>query len=90
MKFTLALCLFAFPDNTDITVANDQCADICSGPKNLMKPALIDQLLVGNFDSQYLYCTDEDGAFSRTTDGCKQCLKKVPNSEALIKCSLTR
>ena len=90
MKFTLAWCLFAFPDNNDITVANHQCADICSGPENSMKPALIDQLLDGHYDSTYLYCTDGNGAFSRTTDGCRQCLKNVPNSEVLIKCSLTR
>lgn len=89
MKFTLAWCLFAYPDNVNISLANAHCADVCSGPDNTMKPALVNQLLVTNLNDQYLYCADEGGAFSKTTDGCKQCLRNVPNSEVLTRCTST-
>lgn len=89
MKFTVAWCLFAYPDNTNVTFANNQCADICSGPENTMKPALVNQLLVGNISTQYLYCTDEDEAFSKATNRCKQCLRSIPSTKVLTNCMST-
>ena len=86
----MAWCLFAFPHNLNLTLTNSLCADICSGPGNTMKSALVDRLLIVHASSQYLYCADGEGGFSKATDACQKCLRTVPSSEKLSRCMLTR
>ncbi|MCJ1464971.1 hypothetical protein MMC07_003586 [Pseudocyphellaria aurata] len=82
MKFTFDWCVFAYPNN-NVTEANTQCGDVCSGPSNSAKLALVDRLLQTNATLQYQYCEDGDGAFSKIADDCAKCLNKVPNAKTL-------
>ena len=86
MKFTFDWCVFAYPDNNR-TEANKQCGDVCSGPSNNAKSALVDRLLQTNATIQYQYCDDGDGAFSKIADDCAKCLNKVPNAKILANCT---
>ncbi|MCJ1422334.1 hypothetical protein MMC29_000214 [Sticta canariensis] len=82
MKFTFDWCVFAYPDNNR-TEANMQCGDVCSGPSNNAKSALVDRLLQTNASIQYQYCDDGDEAFLKIADDCAKCLNKVPNAKIL-------
>ena len=79
--------MFAYPDNSNHTAANLQCAETCSGPGDNAKIALVDRLLQTNATIQYQYCKDGDGAFSKVADDCVTCLEKVPNSKAMANCT---
>ncbi|MCJ1467529.1 hypothetical protein MMC07_006154 [Pseudocyphellaria aurata] len=83
MKFTFDWCVFGYPNNNDITEANSKCGDVCSGPSESAKSALVDRLLQTNATIQYTYCADGDGAFSKIADDCIKCLNKVPNAKTL-------
>lgn len=88
MKFTVDWCVFGYPDNNNLTAAN-QCADICGGSDDSTKKALTDRLLQTNATLQYQYCKDENEAFSETAQSCMECLEKVPNSKILANCMLS-
>lgn len=90
MKFTFDWCVFAYPDNKNRTDANAQCSDICSGPNDSAKSALVDRLLQTNATIQYQYCEDGDEIFSKTADACAKCLNKVPNAKVLANCMIRR
>lgn len=82
MKFTFDWCVFAIPDNNR-TEANAQCNDVCSGPNESAKSALVDRLLQTNATIQYQYCEDGNGAFGKIVDDCTKCLDNVPNAKTL-------
>ena len=86
MKFTIDWCVFAYPNNENLTVAHDRCSNVCNGPNNTAKTALIDRLLQTNATIQYQYCADENGAFSRIADDCAACLEKIPSAKTMSNC----
>lgn len=89
MKFTFDWCVFAIPDNNR-TEANAQCNDVCSGPNESAKSALVDRLLQTNATIQYQYCEDGNGAFGKIVDDCTKCLDNVPNAKTLSNCTTWR
>lgn len=90
MKFSFDWCVFAYPDNANLTAAGTACAETCKGPGSTAKAALIDRLLQTNATIQYQYCETENGAFSKVVDDCVNCLEKVPNSQIMVNCTSKR
>ena len=84
MKFTLDWCVFGYPDNTNISTANEKCSEVCAGPNNSAKRAMTERLLETNQTLQYLYCNGPD--IENILDDCAACLDKVPNAKALGHC----
>lgn len=90
MKFSFDWCVFAYPDNANLTAAGNACAETCQGPDDNAKAALVDRLLQTNATLQYQYCETENGAFSKVADDCAKCLENVPNSKIMVNCTSTR
>lgn len=90
MKFSFVWCVFAYPDNANLTAAGTACAETCRGPDNNAKAALVDRLLQTNATLQYQYCETENGAFPKVADDCVKCLEKVPNSKAMANCTFIK
>lgn len=84
MKYAIDWCVFAWPDNTDITPANTNCAQVCAGPENSVKISLTDRLSANNRTLQYEYCDTPN--INNSFDACADCLNAAPNAKALANC----
>ncbi|MCJ1466587.1 hypothetical protein MMC07_005207 [Pseudocyphellaria aurata] len=82
MKFNIDWCVFGYPNNSQITKANSQCSEVCSGSGNSARAALVNLLPERDHDGLQ-YCQDGDGAFSTTVDNCMKCLNDVPKAKTL-------
>ncbi len=87
MKYTLDWCVFGYPDNYNVALANKKCAKVCAGPDNSAKRSLADRLMQTNTTLQYLYCDGPD--MNNILDRCAACLDTVPNAEALKNCKFS-
>ena len=83
MKYTIAWCIYGYPNNTEIEV-NAKCKDRCSGPNRLMSLAMTNQLLVYNISRQYTFCEDNGEAFTNNVDDCIACVQNVSGSQTLV------
>ncbi|MCJ1471117.1 hypothetical protein MMC07_009765 [Pseudocyphellaria aurata] len=83
MRYNVDWCVFGYPNNFHVTEANSQCGNVCSGPGNSAKMALVDRALRYDFKLQFQYCQDEDRAFPKIVKDCMKCLNKVPKAKTL-------
>ena len=85
VKYSIVFCVFNF-QNPNSSTQSEQCGEVCRGPSDTMELALVDKILVGNFDLRYHYCDDHNGSFTENLDSCMDCLEHVPASNALVNC----
>ncbi|MCJ1471116.1 hypothetical protein MMC07_009764 [Pseudocyphellaria aurata] len=83
IRFNVDWCVFGYPTNPQVTEANSQCGNVCSGPGNSARIALVDRVLRDEVEFQYQYCQDGNGAFSKIADDCMKYLNEVPKTKTL-------
>lgn len=88
MKFTLDRCVFEDSNDRNIIQANQECSEVCAGPNDSAKRALIDRLLQTNATLSYSYCTPNK--MKATLLGCAACLNMVPNAKTLRNCEVEK
>ncbi|MCJ1470960.1 hypothetical protein MMC07_009608 [Pseudocyphellaria aurata] len=83
MKFNVNWCVFGYPNSPQITKANSQCGDVCSGSGNSARAALVDRLVHNEVEHLYQYCQSGDGAFPKIVNDCMKCLNEVPKAKTV-------
>lgn len=87
MKTTIYWCILGslgLQKNPTATAAMLACGTICQG----LNTPLSSNLLDGNMNLQYQYCSIDNGAFSQTVGTCMQCISNVPAARTLINCKI--
>lgn len=84
LKYTIDYCVYSY-HNENQTVASQACSGICSGSDDGMQLALTDQPYLTRTSRQYLYCDENEKAFTQNVDACSQCLRNVPSSRGLVR-----
>lgn len=85
IRYTISSCIFGYHEATPSEV-NTRCSDTCSGSDNGMKKALMDKDFKNNEMYQFLYCEDNQRAFSQNVEACITCLGEVASSMSLRNC----
>lgn len=87
MKSTIDWCILGslgLERNPTATAAMLTCGTICQG----LNASLTSNLLDGNMNLQYQYCSFDNDAFSQNIGTCTKCISTLPAAKTLINCKL--